>query len=240
MNNNEWHKAAILIVAAAIFIFAVRFSLAEPSGAQIADNMSSSALSSTPHDRNDSGGTITTMILSATQQDNAWKGYHGNVTGLLTLDDASAQTIYNWQLASVKGEVYASRSNAVNWAVINCSNQSIIDNEQTALSFTSADSDAINRTFNSTNHLSFIVSARNMSNCRSTSTYVNDSVQPQTPTALYQEMLLTDGTNLVYGTLMSETSQPGYNSQAQHFQLIVPQSKITQTPTTYYFYVELG
>ncbi|MEK6946851.1 MAG: hypothetical protein AABX32_04555, partial [Nanoarchaeota archaeon] len=53
------------------------------------------------------GGYIFTAILDSTQQNTRWKGYVGNVTGTLTLDDASANTLFAWTLTSVTGEVYA-------------------------------------------------------------------------------------------------------------------------------------
>jgi hypothetical protein len=229
----------MLLCVLGLHLLFAPLAAAAPSGAQLTNNMSSSANTTNPGSRNDSGGTITTMLLSSTQQDTAWKGYLGNVSGSLTLDDASGATIYNWALSAIQGKVFASRSNTVSWGSINCSNQSHIDAEQTVLSFTSADSDSINRTFNSTNHVSFLVNSRNMSNCRSTATYVNDSVQGQVPSAVFPEVLLSDGTNFVYTTIIN-SAKHGYSAQLMDFQMIVPQNKTTSTPTTYYFYVELS
>jgi len=237
-------KLLFLIGIYIIAAFALmRFSGALPSGALVVSNTSSSTSASPPGERNDSGGTITTLVLSTTQQDTAWKAYVGNISGMLTLDDASGATIYNWQLSTgtTTGEVYASRSSSVTWSVINCSNQSHIDTEQTALSFASSDADSINKTFNGTAHTSFIVNTRNMTGCRYTPTYVNDSAQPQNTSALFQEVLLSDGSNFVYSTIIESGQPNGYNSANNyHFQMIVAQSKDTITPTPYYFYIELG
>src|SRR3989338_5789452 len=41
------------------------------------------------------GGYIFTMNLDTTQQNKRWKAYVGNVTGKLTLDDASSYTIFD-------------------------------------------------------------------------------------------------------------------------------------------------
>jgi len=228
---------ALLVIAS---IAVLQISMALPQGATMSFNSSGSAATTNPVELNDSGGTITILKLATTQQDSAWKGYVGNVSGLLTLDDALGNTIYNWQLAAVSGHVFASRSSSVIWSNINCSNQSHVDTEQSALSFASSDSDSINRTFNSTNHQAFLVAARNMSSCRFTPTYVNDSFQAQTPSSLFQEVLLSDGSNFVYSTDIESTSPNGFDQEHRHFQLIVPQSKTTVVPTGYYFYIELS
>src|SRR3989344_5968520 len=67
------------------------------------------------------GGYIFTANLNSLQQDTRWKAYVGNVTGTLTLDDADDNTIFQWSLTSVTGEVYATRaSGSINWSGINC------------------------------------------------------------------------------------------------------------------------
>ena len=231
--------SALLGVLVLSLLSFVRFVSADPAGTQITFNSSTTATATPPGARNDSGGTLNTLLLNTLQQDSAWKAYLGNVTGSLTLDDPVGNTIYNWALLTISGKVYASRSNSITWANINCSNQTYVDSEQTALSFASSDSDSINRTFNSTNHQSFLTAARNMTGCRSTATFVNDTRQAQVASALFQEVLLSDGTNSVYATLIN-TAQRGFNNQSLDFQMIVPQSKATSTPTQFYFYVELS
>jgi hypothetical protein len=70
---------------------------------------------------------------------------------------------------------------------------------------------------------------------------VNDTAQNATESALFQEILLSDDADaLVYTTIIEENSPQGFDRQFRHFQMIVPQSKITSTPTLYYFYIELG
>jgi len=240
--HGKFSGRALLFATAvllSITLGVMQFAFAVPNGAQMSFNSSQTSTSINPTELNDSGGTISTLKLSTVQQDSAWKGYLGNVSGSLTLDDLVGNTIYNWQLATVTGKVFASRSNSVTWSSINCSNQTYVDAEQTALSFASADSDSINKTFNSTNHQAFLVAARNMTGCRSTATYVNDTTQAQVPGALFQEAVLTDGSAFVYASLIN-TQRQGFNAQFTDFQMIVPQSKSTATPTPYYFYIELG
>ena len=234
-------KTSMLPLMAFLLLVAViRFTSADPSGANIQFNSTGTSSTSLAGNLTNPGGSINFVNLAATQQDAAWKAYVGNVSGLLTLDDFNGKTIYNWALASVQGRVFASRFNNITWSSINCSVQANVDAEQTAVSFASSDSDSINRTFIHTNHTTFLVAARNMTGCKFTPTFVNDSAQPVGPSSFFQETLLSDGTDMVYATIVESASPEGFDSGKRHFQLIVPQSKVTQTPTLYYFYVELG
>ena len=53
-------------------------------------------------------GNMTSLGINSTKITLRWQGFYGNVTGTITLDDASNNTLYNWQLASPQGEIYAS------------------------------------------------------------------------------------------------------------------------------------
>jgi hypothetical protein len=186
------------------------------------------------------GGTISTLNVSAIQQDLNWKAYVGNITGSLTLDDADNKTIYDWSFTTLTGEIYASRASSVTFTAANCSLTGNTSAEETALGFVSADSDNLARTFNQSTHTWFLTGINNMTGCNSTSTYVNDVRQAALPAADFQEAVLSDGINIIYASVF-ETDAVGYDDPATYdFQMIVPQNKSTLTGTTYYFWVELG
>ena len=69
-------------------------------------------------------------------------------------------------------------------------------------------------------------------------TYVNDVAQVVDENADFQEILLSDGVNLVFTTLL-EDSQQGFDLNNYDFQIIVPDDP-SDTSTPYYFYAELG
>jgi hypothetical protein len=215
---------------------------ADPSGASIDSNSSSTASTVFPGNRSDAGGTINTLALNTIQQDANWKAYVGNISGMLTLDDASGYTIYQWALgnAEVTGEVYVSRSNNVSWSTINCSGTALISSEQTTIGFVSTSVDDINRTFNYTTHAPITVAGRTIgaNTCRSTSTYVSDVAQ-NIATADFPEVLLSSGTDVVYVSPLNDNSNSYATGQTVDFQIIVPDD-ITILSTRYYFYIELG
>jgi hypothetical protein len=235
--NRTYPTAAILIVITTIIL--ATNALAQPTGVDISGNITETAGSVPPADRTDEGGTITTMILDVLQQNPRWKAYVGNPTGVLTLDDASGQSIFRWELGAetLTGEVYISRSDAVSWGDIACSNQTLIDDEDVFLGFSGTSADSVNRTFNETTHPTITVGTTPLDNCRSTSTYVNSTAQPQ-GSADFPLVLIQDTSNLVYATPINQGSD-SYNTGTQaEFQAIVP-DQVGDT-TTYYFYAEIG
>jgi len=235
---------ALIVLALSILVLAPMI-YALPTAPSITNISTSTAAGGLSNRSTDAKGTITTMNLSANQQNFKWKAYVGNVTGTVALDDANGRTIYDWNLASAggQGEVYVSRSTSINWANITCANDTSVINEQNALGLSTSTLDSINLTINRTNHASFIASTTNLSGCRSTATYVNDSAQTMSATALFQEILLMDAGNtshIVYATLMQSATTGYHSDHLFNFQLIVAENESATVPTNYYFWVELG
>lgn len=191
----------------------------------------------------DDGGTITTLALNALQQNLKWKAYIGNVTGRYVLEDADGMSIYEWDMSlNTEGKVFIARNGTVDWTTINCSSRPDIDSEDTFMTMGTG-SDNINNTFSESKHKTFKVAGITIptDDCPSIATYVNDTAQVASSTALFQEVILADGAgNIVYTSIM-EQDKTGYdNSSTFDFQAIVADVEGTGTKTPYYFYVELG
>ena len=194
------------------------------------------------------GGYIYVHTFDVLEQNKRWKAYVGNVTGSLTLDDASGYTIYDWDLGTVTGEVYATRDiDTVNWTGITCANISHLTDEDSAMSHTRIDS--INNTFNgsSKNHPAFLVGPIDIpqDDCYSILTYVNDTAQ--STTEYFPEIVLYDNdSKIVYATKM-ENNLPGFDgannsvNNTYDFQILVPENgQSSSSSIAYYFYVELA
>lgn len=188
------------------------------------------------------GGTFTTLVLNTTGQTYRWKAYVGNVSGKLTLADATNKSIFDWSVTSVTGEVYTTRnSSAIDWTTVSCADNTLIGNEDIFMNMTLTAPDTINKTFNNTIHRSFYVGGIKIQNstCRAIATYVNGTRQASSENAVFQEILLKDGSsNLIYTTLVN-ASTIGYNNNKYDFQMIVAENEYQVSPTTYYLYVEL-
>lgn len=236
--RTRWFFLGILAL-----IICSNFLWALPAGPVINYVSNSTAATVLTSRNQDEKGTITVIDINSNQQDYKWKAYVGNVTGKLALDDGTANTIYDWTLGTPTGEVYVTRSSSVTWANVTCANDTVIQDEQTALGMLSTDNDNINKTFNYTVHQSIIVGTKNIDNstCRSTATYISDAPQTITETTLFQEVLLSDSLtgSLIYATII-EDDEIGYNNETFDFQLLVAENESSTTPTLYYFYVELG
>ncbi len=230
----------ILVIMLGLTIFSN--ALAIPVGPTVLFNSTTNATPKPAAAITTAGGTFTTLLLNTTGQTYRWKAYVGNVSGKLTLADATNKSIFDWTVTSVTGEVYATRSSsAIDWTTVSCADQTLVDGEDTFMNMSLSSPDTINKTFNNTIHKSFYVGATKIFNstCKSVATYVNGVPQAATENAVFQEILLKDGSsNIVYTTLMNE-STIGYNNQRYDFQMLLAENEYSSTPTTYYLYVEL-
>jgi hypothetical protein len=215
-----------------------------PSGASIVTNVTAGTPSPTPSNLTNARGTITTVLISSVQQDQSWKAYVGNVTGRLSLDDATGNTIYDWSLSAVNktGQVFVSRvGTGINFANVTCINQTNLQTEHTFYGMSSAATDNINNTFNYTTHGAISIAGGlsiTADSCKSTATYRNDARQTMDGSQLFQEVLLQDNSlNVLYVTLFSG-NHSGYDNLQYDFQMIVPEHP-TNSPTTYFFYTQL-
>ncbi len=253
---NKQIKASILILSMFIylsFIF-VNFSYADPSGAAISNPDVDTGPTSSAGQRNDTGGTITTIDIDVNQQNIAWKAYVGNITGKLVLRNSDDKSIYEWDLASetLSGNIFVTRLSSVSWDISNliCANESAIQVEEGVHGMTTSDSDNINNTFNYTIHKTMTISGiGNIQNstCQSMATYVNGSIQTiNEANTTFQEFLLYDKSNIgmVYATFIDQDSDSFRNNVSLNttydFQLIVAENRTATIGTTYYFYADIS
>jgi len=235
--HNNWKGVIVLLLLLSCSFFAI----ADPTGGVISNAATTNGPNATPASRTDARSTITTMLVNAIQQNQHWKAYVGNVTGILTLDNPNNATIYSWDLTTVSGQVYASRFGNLTWSTVTCADQGLIVSESTFHNMTSSNTDKINSTFNWTIHKQFNVGTNTIAqnSCNSTTTYVNDTRTIPTTSSPFQEVLIQDANDyLVYMTSIDD-NRYGYDNTTYDFQMIVAESDVKGTPTPYYFYVEL-
>ena len=252
-STDSMHKLAFMIaISLFIFLVASEHIHADPVGPLVTYVRNETAVNAPATMINTTGGSVATLRLNGTTQNRRWKSFVGNITGTLVLDDARNNTVFEWALATVSGEVYATRTpNSINWTRLNCtwgvtgsaSNRSVEEFENYVLNHSSSN-DNITTTFSTRNHTGFYVGTRfiNQNACYSVHTFVNDSAQ----NSYFQEILLYDGTNssngnIVYTSVL-ENDQHGFNNETVDFQLIVPDNGAMtwNSAVPYYFYAELS
>jgi hypothetical protein len=236
-----------LFIVTALLLGGLSFYLANaaPQGATITGSPSvDTGPTYQPGTRNDLGGRIITITLNAISQDTAWKAYVGNVSGKFVLQNAYNMSIYEWPSISVaNGELFVSRNSSVNWTAgaILCANVTTIAAENAFLGLSSSSSDNINGTFNSTSHTAFDAGAGNsVSNCPSTALWVNNTLQTQDSSAIFQEIVLSDHNSIIYAAILNDNKRGFDNTSFYDFQVIIPENRTAVTGTSYYFYLELS
>lgn len=187
-------------------------------------------------------GNVTELNIFGYSTTQAWQGYFGNVTGTLMLADSSDNVMYNWSLANPEGEIYASQSPSVNWEAVECFNWS--ENGlalESSFNIEADDVDGVNETFSyASGHSLFYANNREISQDSCMSAHMFDS-SGSNENASYQEVLLWDGSDVVFTSLLEESSVFGFDGRDHDFEMLVLEDgHADDTDTTpYYFYVEL-
>ena len=192
-------------------------------------------------------GNVTALNINSTRLTSRWQGYYGNVTGTITLDDANNFTLYNWQLASPRGEIYAvNHSTTPTWANVECFNftddsQNVTLAElESSIGAATSDLDGVNETFNLTYTGSFSAGTKSIvagDECPIASLFVSDAWSGVrfNETILHQNQ---SGEMVVYVALL-EQDKIGFSGSQLDFEMIVGDNGNIAAATNYYFFVEL-
>jgi hypothetical protein len=184
---------------------------------------------------------LTELSFDAQFVTNTWQGYYGSLVGKIRLVDGNSSVLYNWDLVSPSGEVYAVRSPSVNWNDIRCANITELEAEDVALGVPINADDSVVNTFVNTSSFNtfFTGTVQITSNQNCYSTHLNDNTGAQS--TRYAEILLSDS-NLIIYTALLDPGTIGFDGNAHDFELLVGENghNDDSNPTMYYFYIELG
>jgi len=233
------YTVVVLIVA---FAFAAAFVVADPNAPLSLTNAGSTArnLSLLAAQSADArGGNVTEININTLTITKSWQGYYGNISGIVTLQDASSNTFYNWTMANTNGRVFATRVNSVSWTTVACTSGAQRTTEEGYLGQAYTDSDSVTNTFNTTTHPAFNVSTVSLTanTCYATNGYVNNNSQSSS----YAMVLLNAGANIIY-TALTNKSTVGFDGRQHDFQLLVSENEKTGSVgvTSYYFWTEFS
>jgi hypothetical protein len=233
-----WLEKIVLVVVATMLL-TVATAIAQPLGAESVDVINSTRFDDTtsPAVVEAIAGNVTELSINATSVTRTWAGFFGNITGTLILADSAGNNFYDWNVSTPSGQVYASRSDSVVWTGIGCLDETGINTENTYLGRDGTDPDSINNTYTETNHPSFFVGTTNTTGCPTTQAFSDGGTQNS---EFWQVLLADTGSNVVYTTIIEDTTPLGFDGRPWHFQLLVGENGQTNDdPTSYYFYVEL-
>jgi len=245
ITKKMWNILAIIAIVAAIVAVSVTSAPSGPTITYAGVSTSSAAAATIEGNASIVGGDIATLLLYAREQDDNWKAYVGNVSGSLVLEDSANYSIYEWSISTPSGEVYATRtSTSVTWANVACANITHIADEQVEMGHTTINTptDAINITFSSeaNDHWGFSAGSKPITanSCNySINPWINDSSQTAD---LFEEVLLYDGSNILYTSRIQDNLFGYHNNTRYDFQMLVAENASGgASRMDYYFYVEL-
>jgi hypothetical protein len=257
----------LMTLAVATMVRAASIVPTAPSSMTYVTNSTTGGLSGTAdtHPR----GYIHYMNIDESAPTQKWKAYVGNVTGEFALQDASGNAIYDWTIATIAGELYATKEAPTGgaglfqggvplWTAVRCANSTMITDEEGQFSHTASDEDSYSNTFkngNNFNLTTFYAGEKQVTDttvwgtgdCYGAYLMKNNADQ----FVDWQEVVLADGTyedegggnydyDIIYAALL-ENNVNGFNNVPYDFQILLPESGLdgAQTPVTYYFYIEL-
>lgn len=222
----------LLIVAIVLIALSAATAYALPTGAKVSAGAQERGTANiAPGNAPAAGGNITPVNLTSKSITEAWHGFYGQMQGNITLEDNAGFRMYAWAFNTSGGEVFASRNNSINWAIIGPRNDCTTDE-----ALTGTGSDRTNLTFAQSANTAFTVGGTNIgaNSACTTHTYVNNASQ----VVDFEEVILNSTTSIVYTGLL-ELDATGFDGGAYDFQLIVPDNR-TSAVETYYFYAELS
>jgi len=237
---------------------------AAPSGAAVTKGASSTAAAESAGSDNANAGNVTELTITGHTTTQSWQGYFGNVTGVVQLADGSNKVLYNWSVASPRGEVYASTNQTIYWVNVQCFNftaagthsneagnggqTSLYGTNMTQLQSTfnidANDADAVNATFNligAGTHNQFYTGSAQFNEGQCQNTRVYDSTGKGV-SGKFEEALLYEpvSSSVVFTSLLNQDAS-GFDNKTHDFEMLVLEdghnADVSTTP--YYFFVEL-
>jgi hypothetical protein len=226
--------------------------LAEPYGADSVTVQSSEranlSIGASAQSVTAEAGNVTLLEINTSLITKRWQGYYGNLSGTITLQDASGNVFYDWSATgstgfSPTGTIFAANDSSIIWANVSCVNfdgdgtsEGInLTQLETKYGMSSTDADGFDETFSGINNVD--IGSRTLTGCNATNVYTNSS----SLTGRWNETLLTQNAtvnSIIFATQV-ESNLYGFNNNTWDFQMIVAEAD-SVTVDAYYFYVELS
>jgi len=213
----------MLVLALASFAYAL------PSGATVTAGTPETGAGAGAGSVAAQGGNITEVDLTASTITDSWQGFFGEVSGNITLEDASGDVFYAWDLATTSGEVLASRNSTIDFTTVAGVEVCTVDE-----TLTGTGNDRTNLTFtNATIAPPIVVAGVSIDEACQVFTYVNN----QSQSADFEEIILSaTGVTSIYTTRI-EADTTGYDGATHDYQLLVAETE-NASISTYFFFVE--
>ena len=248
-------KIKTLLVCVVVLSFLAVIAVAAPYGPRSVDVLGSdrrTEFNESVSSKEAQAGNVTRLRINTSTLTDRWQGYYGNITGIVTLQDANGFRLYEWgndDTVTPIGEVYASNNTVGDWTRVFCVNLTANSSNTTLYGPNATileglygagltDRDGIDETF--TAFANITIGSKTM-NCSAIQVY-NGSASPSynwNETLLYENATIEETTRSIIYAAQVAQNQNGFNNNTWDFQMIVGENGDISTTTTYYFYVEL-
>ncbi len=146
-----------LLVMGVVFAATSKTNPSRPSGMQYVGNRSTN-YSVIGYNWSLNRGFIHIINFSESQPTIKWIGIIGNISGQYALQDASGNELYDWDIITTTGEIYATKEGTSGrgnyfgggipvWENLTCASHTLIKNETFFYEHPGQDEDALNKTF---------------------------------------------------------------------------------------------
>jgi hypothetical protein len=204
------------------------FALAAPGGADVTNEQSESGTGTSVDTSSIEGGNVTYADVTSNQITGNWAGFFGNVSGGLVLEDASANSFYEWAIDNWDGAVvYAASGSVSDWTG---GNIGPLSNVNAPAHIQSAGTDNFTNTFNETGD--FNSTSLNEGSVPYVNTWQDGSRGTLQTYALYST---ADSEQIWAGLVDDDSSSFKGATTTVDYQILVP----AEGSTTYSFYLEL-
>lgn len=230
MKKMKTKMNAVLILLLAFALIATPVSALVEGATTVTEGTQSESGGDTALSDNAEGGYINSLDIAGSTQTSMWQGYYGNVTGTLTLEDSSGNSMITWIYDDKGGEVFATTNQSADFTSIAAQTATGAD---ALLSYmdNATMSDSVADTFEST-YGSNIEIGR--------TTIGSSSAAVVTLNTNFTEVILKDGADSLIWTAIINPNKNGFDGVAHDFQMIVPEDNAgTSVVTAYYFFLEL-
>ena len=187
------------------------------------------------------GGNITSVNLQINSTTLHWQAFYGNITAGLRLASNQSGTTYtvkSWTVDSLRGVVYVSPSNNVNFASLS-SYSPVLNDLDTAFPFLSGANDRANNTGTDSSNSALQVGTYTISaNSRPVIQTYNGSSQLAWTQVVLNYGNVNSSADYVFAVPINASGN-AYDNSSANYQVMVPANATSGASSTYYFYGEI-
>ncbi|MFA5108580.1 MAG: hypothetical protein WC492_03565 [Candidatus Micrarchaeia archaeon] len=188
------------------------------------------------------GGNITQVNLTINSTTLHWQGFYGSTTASLRLaagNDSNLSTLKVWNVSTLVGQIYVSRSSNVDFTKLNSTSAALTDVDN-AFSFLNGANDAAASTGSDSSNPAFTVGQYQMyANRYPLITTLDNSSGHSWKQVITRHASTSSATDFVFVGILNN-SGIAFNGDSANFQVIVPENSAgDDSATTYYFYGEV-